>query len=130
MRLTVYADSRGLPTVGIGHLVRRGEGLTLGAHVTPQQVEAWFAHDVQQAVFNCQMLFASWQDFPAAVQEVLANMMFNLGASGLARFRDLRAAVARHDWQAAADAMVASAWYHQVGERSQRLVAAMRSVQA
>jgi lysozyme len=122
LRFTVYADTRGVPTVGIGHLVLRGDHLTLGDPVTPEQVAAWFHTDLNHALAACQTLFPTWATCPETVQEILANMAFNLGTTRLARFRDLRAAVARHDWEAAADAMVDSARYHQVGERSKRLV--------
>ena len=46
----------------------------------------------------------------------------------LSRFRNMRAAVLRGDWSSAADEMVDSAWYGQVGRRSRDLVRRMRSV--
>ena len=55
-------------------------------------------------------------------------MMFNLGYSRLSRFRKMKAAVLKRDWATAADEMVDSAWYGQVGRRSRDLVRRMRSV--
>jgi lysozyme len=83
---------------------------------------------VDRALAACQQLYPTWATLPEAVQEILANMMFNCGMATLARFVGLRAAVARHDWPSAADAMQDSRWFHQVGARSQRLVAAMHAV--
>ena len=122
-RLTVYTDSRGLLTVGIGHQ------LLVGDAVTPSQVATWFQHDLDTAIADCQQLYPTWRTLPAVVQEILVQMCFNLGKTRLARFVVLRAAIARHAWPAAAAAMEDSAWYTQVGDRSKRLVAAMRAVQ-
>ncbi|HUO11336.1 MAG TPA: glycoside hydrolase family protein, partial [Caulobacteraceae bacterium] len=54
-------------------------------------------------------------------QDVLANMAFNLGVGGLLRFPKTLALVRAERWDAAADAMLASAWARQVGARARRL---------
>jgi len=121
VRFTVYADPRGLPTVGIGHLVRRDDHLTLGDPVTPEQVAAWFDTDLTHALAACQTLFPTWEGFPDEVQEVLANMCFQLGRGGLAKFRKALAAIKNHDWPQAAHEMRDSLWYRQTPHRAERL---------
>jgi lysozyme len=59
--------------------------------------------------------------------KVVVDMRFNLGAGGFRQFKKMIAALARGDYKAAAAEMVDSAWYHQVGNRSKRLVRMMES---
>lgn len=60
-------------------------------------------------------------------QKVLIDMCFNLGLAGLLQFKRMIAALAAGDYKRAADEMVDSAWYHQVGTRARRLVEMMRT---
>ena len=60
-------------------------------------------------------------------QAVLIDMVFNLGWAGFAKFARLRMALGRRDWDAASNEMRDSAWFKQVGNRSQRLCVMMRS---
>jgi lysozyme len=126
--LHVYEDTRGYLTAGVGHLLPRTTDLTVGTPVTEEQVTRWLREDIAIALGACQRLWPAFDTYPAEVQQILANMAFNLGGSGLAGFRVLRAAVTQHRWGAAAKAMKASRWYGQVGERSRRLVARMAAV--
>jgi lysozyme len=126
--LHVYEDTRGYLTAGVGHRVPRDAGLALGTPVTEEQVTRWLREDIATALRACERLWPHFDTYPAEVQQILANMAFNLGGGGLAAFRVLRAAVTQHHWGAAATAMQASRWYTQVGERSRRLVARMAAV--
>ena len=54
--------------------------------------------------------------------------MFNLGRPRLSKFRGMKAGVDDQNWQRAADEMVDSRWYRQVGARAERLVERMRNI--
>lgn len=58
---------------------------------------------------------------------VLIDMAYNMGVPGLNKFQYTLGQVAKGNWNAAADGMQDSKWYAQVGTRSVRLVAMMRS---
>ena len=49
MRLTVYRDVAGYPTVGIGHLVRPQDGLRVGDRITREQAMAFLKADLKHA---------------------------------------------------------------------------------
>ena len=49
MRLTVYRDVAGYPTVGIGHLVRPEDGLKVGDRITRDQAMAFLKADLAKA---------------------------------------------------------------------------------
>lgn len=127
-KLTVYVDSKGYPTAGVGHLLSSSNDFGLGDRVTREQVERWLAEDIEQALIDCTRLWSGFWAYPETVQQVLANMSFNLGYRKLAKFTDLRAAVTREDWAMAAIEMEDSLWYREVKNRSKRLVQRMRAV--
>ena len=54
--------------------------------------------------------------------------MFNLGYPRLSKFKGMKRGVDSQNWNSAADEMIASRWYVQVGPRAQRLVDRMRAV--
>jgi lysozyme len=128
LRLTVYLDTRGLATVGVGHLVHPADLLHVGDRITPARCQALFAADLGRTLADCEREVVGWQTFPGAVQEILANMAYNLGIVGLLKFYTLLHCVRVGDYAGAAAAMVQSRWYTQVGDRSRRLVARMRAL--
>jgi len=58
---------------------------------------------------------------------VLVNMCFNMGISRLLHFQKMLAALQSGDYQKAADEMIDSAWYKQVGVRALELVNQMKT---
>jgi lysozyme len=59
-------------------------------------------------------------------QLVIANMAFNIGVNGVLKFKNMISAIRVNAYDLAADAMIDSKWYRQVGGRAERLVIAMR----
>ena len=68
-----------------------------------------------------------WPKLDDARQLVIADMLYNLGMQRFRRFVKFDAAMQVGDYERAADEMVDSAWYEQVGRRAVKLEAAMRS---
>src|ERR1043166_3302993 len=86
-RLVAYADSLGLPTGGIGHLIRREDRVRLGDPITEAQCAAWLEADITAALVTCAKTWpVAFDTFPDEVQQVLANMAFNLGYHRLQTF--------------------------------------------
>ena len=56
--------------------------------------------------------------------------MFNLGRPRLSKFVGMKRGVDAKDWNSAADEMVDSRWYRQVGDRAERLVNRMREIES
>ena len=65
---------------------------------------------------------------PVEAQEIIGNMMFNLGLKRLGGFRKMKAAVEIGDYKEAAEQMKDSRWYRQVKTRAVRLVRRMENV--
>jgi len=67
-----------------------------------------------------------WRRLDDARQLALANMCFNLGIVKLLMFKNMLAALARGDYETAAQEMQESHWAAQVGARAVRLIMVMR----
>ena len=130
-RDVIYLDSENLKTFGIGHLVTDADpekNEPISTKVSKARIDQAFTDDVQTAITSLKQVFPSVIGWPSEVKQILVNMIFNLGATRLKKFKKFGEALERKDWDKAADEMVDSKWYGQVGKRSERLVARMRNV--
>lgn len=119
IRLFPYKDSVGKLTIGVGRCLD-----TNG--ISKAEALAMLDNDVARVVAECRAAF-SWFDFIGeARQHVIASMAFNLGIGGLKEFVKMLAAVARGDYEAAANEMKLSKWAAQVKDRAVELAAMMR----
>ena len=129
----IYNDHLGYPTFGIGHLVRESDpenGSPLGTEVSEDRVIEAFDADVEIVLSDCSTLYPDFDDLPEEAQQIIANMMFNLGRPRLSKFVGMKRGVDVKDWNSAADEMVDSRWYRQVGARADRLVNRMREIES
>ena len=131
VKYEIYLDHLGLPTFGIGHLVRDDDpefGEPIGTTVSEERVNECFDQDVAIVIDDCKTLYDDWDDLPGEAQLIIANMMFNMGRPRLSQFKGMKAGVDARDWNEAADQMVDSKWYYQVTNRAERLVKRMREI--
>lgn len=127
----IYNDHLGYPTFGIGHLVKPEDpehGLPVGTLVSAKRVEEAFKEDVAVAVSECTVLYDMWDSFPEEVQEILVNMMFNLGRPRLSKFKNMKKALDSRCWELAATEGRDSLWYRQVSNRAERLMSRLENV--
>ena len=123
----LYRCSLGHLTGGIGHLITEWDedyyGKPIGYPVPQEQVDAWFAVDINRTLQDCKEIFPDFNDLPNEAQLVIANMCFQLGRPRLSNFKKFIAAVNDRDWVKAADEMEDSRWYKQTTARAERLIA-------
>ena len=127
----VYLDHLGLATFGIGHLVIDSDpeyGAEVGTAVAESRCIEVFNQDVEIVLSDCKILYPDFDELPEEVQQIIANMMFNMGRPRLSKFKGMKRGVDNRDWNDAADEMVDSGWYRQVTNRAQRLVDRMRAL--
>ena len=129
----VYKDHLGYPTFGVGHLVLDSDpefGADVGTSVDEERVKDCFDKDLEIAISECHALYTeeSFNDFPGEVQEILVNMMFNMGRTRLSKFRKMNAALLEGDWKTAAVEGRDSRRHKQVTNRAERLMVRMEQV--
>ena len=131
VKYEVYKDHLGYATFGIGHLITAHDpenGWSVGTDVDEDRVIQAFESDCETVLSDCNILYEDFGDLPEEAQQIIANMMFNMGRTRLSKFRGMKRGVDARDWDAAADEMVDSAWYRQVTNRADRLVKRMRAI--
>jgi len=119
LRLRPYLDSVGVWTIGVGHNLKKG--------ISKDQANYILMTDIATVENNLDNHFPWWRDMDEPRQLVLIGMCFNLGITRLKRFKKTLKAMENGDYQTAADEMVDSKWYRQVGNRGKRLVKIMRT---
>ena len=126
--LKTYRDSLGKLTVGIGHLVLLQDKLRVGDTITKRRCDKLFLEDIGIATRSCKKVFCNFYELPDDVQEIIANMIFNLGEKNFRGFVNLIDAINKWDWKDAAGHMKSSLWFKQVGLRARRLCERMMKV--
>ena len=129
----IYKDHLGYPTFGVGHLVLETDaenGLDVGTPVSEERVRECFEADLDLAIAECDALYGEGEfgNFPDEVQQILVNMMFNMGRTRLSKFKKFNAALEAGDWATAAVEGRDSLWYRQVTNRAERLMERMEAV--
>ena len=127
----IYLDHLGLPTFGIGALIKEHDpeyGQPVGTPVSEERVRQRFNLDIAVTIEDCGRLYSDFDDLPEEAQLVIANMCFNLGYPRLSKFKGMKAGVDARDWERAADEMVDSRWHDQVPNCAKRLVKRIRDL--
>ena len=131
VKYEVYLDHLGLPTCGIGHLIKNTDpehGLPVGAEIPEERVNELFEEDLKITVDECKLIYDDFDDLPEEVQHIIANMMFNMGRPRLSKFKKMIQAIRDGDWIEAGNQMQDSRWYKQVTNRADRLISRMKAV--
>ena len=131
VKLEIYLDHLGLPTCGIGHLIREEDeehGEPVGTPITEERMTDLFEMDIQIVLADCEELYSDFYELPEEAQLIIANMMFNMGRPRLSQFKGMKREVDARDWEAAAAEMLDSRWARQVPNRANRLIERMKNI--
>lgn len=129
----IYLCSEGYPTFGIGHMVTENDmehTWPVGTPVTDERILDVFYQDCEVAYSDACTLVLNFAGQAQDAQRVLVNMAFNLGRNRLSKFKNMLKYVNEGNYLMAANEMVNSKWYSQVGRRSQELVDIMKEAKA
>jgi lysozyme len=118
LRLEVYNDSEGQPTIGVGRCLS-----TNG--VTEAEAMYLLENDLSNVVAHARDTYAWFNRLNDDRQNVVCDMIFALGEHGFAEFKNLIAAIEVQDYTAASNQILCSRWAGQVGSRAAELAALM-----
>ena len=125
-RNVVYKDSLGFATIGYGHLVKKDDPFVEGHTYSQKLLNDYFEIDFTNAVVGAEKLLGN-QDMNYKAKCVIIEMVFQLGMTGVSKFKNTLKAVKEEDWDTAADEMLDSVWAEQTPERANELSSTMRS---
>lgn len=119
LRLRPYLCTEGKLTIGVGrNLDDRG--------ITEAEAMYLCNNDIDACIKDLNRSLPWWKDMDDVRQEVMVNMVFNLGIKRLLGFRKALSAMRTGDYDKAAAEMLDSKWARQVGDRSKRLANMMK----
>ena len=125
LRKSVYLDTLGKKTVGIGHLVQphEMERFAEGVEIPMDEIMEIFEMDLNRAAAGADMLIQEnvGHDLPQHVGEVILEMVFQLGTTGVSKFKKFWKALRVKDWKKAAAEMKDSRWHSQTPRRCESL---------
>jgi GH24 family phage-related lysozyme (muramidase) len=124
-RLTAYLDTRGLPTIGWGHLLDSSKDWT-GYTITQERADQLLQADMGSAR-SYAALFPHFQDMNEVRQAVCVSMCYQLGSKPL-HWPNFMAALGREDYAQAATAGRDSDWWRvQTPKRAEREMSMMET---
>jgi GH24 family phage-related lysozyme (muramidase) len=120
-------------TVGIGHLLSHWEMPTFvdPANGEPRKTlseaecDELLTQDIADAEHDLTRVLPRWRDLDDVRQRACLNLSFNLG-NRLAQFTRFLDAMGDDHWLLAASELKHSVWFHQVGNRGERIAAMIR----
>ena len=119
LRLKPYRCTAGKLTIGVGrNLDDKG--------ISRDEAMILLRNDIAEVTAQLER-FDWFRALGPVRRKVLIDMAFNLGMGGLMGFQKMIEALERGDYERAADEMIYSRWYRQVGERGRRLERMMRT---
>lgn len=107
-----YKCSEGYWTIGYGHRCSEDQ-----SPITEEQAESLLDADIEMA---SKMAAKIHLDKHQAVNEVLIESVFQIGYTGLSKFRKMIAALKQSDYKEAARQMKDSKWFQQTPHRVQK----------
>jgi lysozyme len=118
-----YKDTLGKMTVGYGHLCVE-DFWDENTEYTEAQLDRIFDTDFDKAIEGAARV-CEGMDLPDKKFGVFIEMTFQLGATGLSKFKKALAAAKDHDWQECHDQLLDSRWHKQTPNRAKQLAAIM-----
>ena len=88
-RNKIYQDTEGFDTIGWGHKVVPADNFVAGKEYTEEELQTVFDKDLSRAIAQAKqlMLQNGIEDLPETAQHVLSEMCFQLGQSGVSKFK-------------------------------------------
>ena len=118
VKASLYKDTEGHITGGCGH--------NFDQPLPDKLIDLILDFDVQVAIEELDRAFPSWRTHSSARQNVLIELMFNLGAPRLGQFIRFWYALEQRNYPVAAQELLSSKWATQVKGRAETLAKRLR----
>ena len=128
-RNKVYLDTLGKRTVGVGHLCVE-DFWEDDKEYEEKFLMTILEHDLQSAIKGAQDLMSEngCTDIDEIAEELIIEMVFQLGKTGVSKFRNMWKHLSALEYSSAASEMLDSRWAKQTPNRAQAMSAQMASL--
>ena len=120
-RNIAYSDVLGFKTIGFGHLIKKDEKHLLNKKQNKKYLENIFELDFAQAFNDFKAVYKK-DKYPKNTQEVLIEMIFQLGIKNQKKFIKMNKYLKKNQLFMAALEMKKSLWYKQTPKRVNMLI--------
>ena len=121
-RDTIYLDSLNKKTIGYGHLIVHEDNFVEGKAYPKEELEALFDKDFEKGwVLMERFCSVNNLNVSEKAQEVLCEMIFQMGYSGVGKFKNMIKALQNNDTKSASVEMLDSRWAKQTPNRAKEL---------
>jgi GH24 family phage-related lysozyme (muramidase) len=140
VRNKAYKDSKGIWTIGIGFNLERSDAdkilasigttkknLIGGQVLSKEQISILFNTNYKTALNDAINWIPNLREHPKAVQLIIIDFSFNLGATKLNKFPKAKKALIDKNYSVAAKELETSKWYKDVARRGVNHVKTLRS---
>ena len=119
-RNSVYRDTLGKRTVGYGHLCVEDHWEDNREYTVPE-LERVLEADLNNAIQGAERLCSDCPDLKDQAKEIIVEMVFQLGKTGVSKFRNMWKALKVPDYPTAAKEMLDSRWAKQTPSRAKEM---------
>jgi lysozyme len=128
-RNKVYLDTLGKRTVGVGHLCLE-DFWEDDKEYEEKSLMTILEHDLQSAIKGAKelMLENGCNDIDEIAEELIIEMVFQLGKTGVSKFRNMWKHLSALEYSSAASEMLDSRWAKQTPNRAKNMSAQMASL--
>ena len=128
-RNKVYLDTLGKRTVGVGHLCVE-DFWDDDKEFEEKFLMTILEHDLSTAIKGANDLMAEHgcMDINEKAHEILIEMVFQLGKTGVSKFRNMWKALAEHNYVGASFEMLDSRWAKQTPNRAKSMAQIMKTI--
>ncbi len=119
-RSRVYQCTEGYDTIGFGFAIKDLE-------MTEDIAELILKEKLIKLYSRIEKQINFFKKLPIDIQDVLLSMSYQMGVTGVTRFKKMLAAMLLKDWTKAADEMLDSKWARQTPNRAKRLSEIVRA---
>ena len=128
-RNKVYLDTLGKRTVGVGHLCVE-DFWEDDKEYEEKILMTILEHDLQTAIKAAKDLMSEngCNDIDEIAEELIIEMIFQLGKTGVSKFRNMWKHLSAFEYSSAASEMLDSRWAKQTPNRAQAMSAQMASL--
>ncbi len=124
--LCAYNDSLGKPTVGVGHLIKPGDNLSVGDCISQAQSDAFLQQDMQSAKAAAQAQMAQMGVNSHEFLVALVSVNYQLGTAwNTKKFPNTWQDLLNHNWAGAKSQIAGSLWASQTPTRTNDFMTAI-----
>jgi len=118
-----YKCSASKITIGVGRNIDPEGGIGL----SEDEIDYLLQNDIDRITTELDFEYGWFSELNEARKDAMVDISFNLGQTRLRKFQKALTAMAKSDWDTAADEFMDSRWSKQVGNRAKELTRIIRT---